>query len=338
MSHATLNHTEIAIETYGAAEALKLRTRESAAPKEGEVTIDVKYSGVNFADIQMRLGFYPDAPKKPFVPGYEVSGVVSAVGPGVANVHVGESVVAGTYFGGYASRVTIPARQVFSLPKSADLAKGAALPVNFFTAQMALFEMARVRAGDRVLIECATGGVGVLAIQMARHVGAEVTGLTTSERKKPFIESLGATALTRDEFRANASLRGYDFILNASGGGEIDWQRQRLGISGRMVCIGLSSGVKDGKRNFARIALAALRTPRISVLKLFDANTGIYALNALHVLQDEAWVTKLTAALGDVDKMGLRPHVGEVFEAKDVARAHEALQTKQVTGKVLLAW
>ena len=333
-----MSHQEIAIAQYGNAQSLQLRTRESAEPQAGEVTIDVKYSGVNFADIQMRLGFYPDAPKRPFVPGYEVSGVVSAIGAGVSNVRLGEAVVAGTYFGGYASRVTLPARQVFPLPKSTDLEKGAALPVNFFTAQMALFEMARVRAGDRVLIECATGGVGVLAIQMALHAGAKVTGLTTSERKKPFIESLGAKAFTRDEFRADETQRGYDFILNASGGAEIDWQRQRLGISGRMVCIGLSSGVKDGKRNFARIALAALRTPRISVLKLFNANTGIYALNALHVLRDEAWVEKLTTALGDVDKMGLRPHVGEVFAAKDVARAHEALQTKQVTGKVLLAW
>jgi len=329
---------DIVIEKFGPASTLHLRDAAPRPPADDEVAIEVAYSGINFADIQMRLGFYPDAPKKPFVPGYEVSGTVTAVGQAVHGIAPGDEVVAGTYFGGYASHITIPARQVFPLPSAIDLAAGAALPVNYFTAQLALFEMARVRAGDRVLIECATGGVGVLAIQMARHAGAEVTGLTTSAHKKSFIASLGATAYTREEFRADPTLRGYDFILNASGGGEIEWQRARLGITGRMVCVGLSSGVKDGKRNYLRMGLAALRMPRISVIKLFDANTGIYALNALHVLRDPAWIERLTSSMTNVEHMGLRPHVGKIFPATDVAAAHAFLETKQATGKVLLAW
>ena len=333
-----MTHQDIAIETYGAAKTLRLRDQPSRPPGPNEVSIDVKYSGINFADIQMRLGFYPDAPKRPFVPGYEVSGHVVAVGPGVTGLRVGEAVVAGTYFGGYASHVTIPADQVFALPRHLDLESGAALPVNYFTARLAMHEMARVRAGDKVLIECATGGVGVLAIQMAKQLGADVTGLTTSAHKKPFIEQLGARAFTRDEWYADASLTGYDFILNASGGAEIQPQRARLGITGRMVCVGISSGVKDGKRNFLRIGMAALRTPRISVLKLFDANTGIFALNALRVLQDPTWVPRLTQSLGEAEALGLKPHVGKVFAAKDVAAAHQLLETKGATGKVLLAW
>ena len=331
-------HRDIVIEKYGPASTLQLREIAPRPPGADEVSIDVAYSGINFADIQMRLGFYPDAPKRPFVPGYEVSGKVSAVGANVKDLRPGDSVVAGTYFGGYASHVTIPARQVFALPTSIDLAAGAALPVNYFTAQLALHEMARIRTGDRVLIECATGGVGVLAIQMARHAGAHVTGLTTSPHKKGFIEELGAKAYTVDEFRADASLKGYDMILNASGGAHIQWQRARLAITGRMVCIGLSSGVKDGKRNLLRMATAAIRTPRISVLKLFDASTGIYALNALHVLQDDAWIERLTKSMSSIEAMGLKPHVGKVFDATDVAAAHGFLQTKQATGKVLLAW
>jgi len=333
-----MSYQQVQIEKFGSASTLHLSNLTPRDPGDDEVAIDVAYSGVNFADIQMRLGFYPDAPKKPFVPGYEVSGTVSAVGKGVRDVKPGDAVVAGTYFGGYASHVTIPARQVFKLPQSVDLAAGAALPVSYFTAQLALFEMARVRKGDRVLIECATGGVGVLAIQMARHVGADVTGLTTSPHKKGFIEELGAKAYTRDELRADTSLNGYDMILNASGGAQINWQRARLGLTGRMVCIGISSGVKDGKRNYLRIATAALQTPRISVLELFDANTGIYALNALHVLRDPTWIERLTKAMTGVEQMGLRPHVGKVFPAERVGDAHAFLETKQVTGKVLLQW
>jgi 2-desacetyl-2-hydroxyethyl bacteriochlorophyllide A dehydrogenase len=333
-----MSHHDIVIAKYGSASTLKQREIAPRAPGDDEVAIDVAYSGINFADIQMRLGFYPDAPKRPFVPGYEVSGKITSVGKNVRDLRPGDSVVAGMYFGGYASHVTVPARQVFQLPASIDLAAGAALPVAYFTAQLAVFEMARVRAGDRVLIECATGGVGVLAIQMAKHVGAEVTGLTTSPHKKGFIENLGAKAYTVDEFRNDKSLTGYDFILNASGGAHINWQRARLGLTGRIVCIGISSGVKDGKRNYLRIALAALRTPRISVLKLFDANSGIYALNALHVLRDPTWVERLTKSMTAVETMGLAPHVGKVFPATDVSAAHAFLETKQATGKVLLAW
>jgi hypothetical protein len=96
--------------------------------------------------------------------------------------------------------------------------------------------------------------------------------------------------------------------------------------------------VKDGKRNYARIALAALAMPRISVIKLFDQNSGVYALNALHVLRDEQWIAKLTQSMTRVEEMHLAPHIGKVFAAKDVGDAHEYLQTKQATGKVLLAW
>jgi 2-desacetyl-2-hydroxyethyl bacteriochlorophyllide A dehydrogenase len=332
------NHRDIVIEKYGPASTMQLRNIAPRAPGPDEVQIDVAYSGVNFADVQMRIGLYPDAPKKPFVPGYEVSGTISALGSNVKDLKVGDPVVAGTYFGGYASSVTIPAHQAFKLPKAYDLAAGAALPVAYFTAQLAVFEMARVRKGDRVLIECATGGVGVLAMQMAQHVGAEVTGLTTTPAKKAFIEKHGATAYTLEEFKADKSLRGYDFILNSSGGGNIQWQRKRLQMTGRMVCIGVSSGVKDGKRSFLRIAKTLIQMPRISILKLFNDNTGIYALNALHVLRDPSWISKLTSSMTTVEAMGLAPHVGRVFPASEIGAAHDFLSMKQATGKVLISW
>lgn len=331
-------HREIAIEKFGSADTLTIRERTASPVGDDEVAIDVCYSGINFADIQMRLGFYPDAPQKPFVPGYEVSGRIAAVGKNVTDLSPGDEVAAGTYFGGYASRITVPAHQAFRLPTSTDLAAGAALPVNFFTAQLALFEMARIRAGDRVLIECATGGVGTLAIQMARHVGAEVVGLTTTASKLDYIRKLGATAYTRDEFYRNEAINGFDFILNASGGKEIRTQLARLQITGRMVCIGISSGIRDGKRNFFRIAKAALQTPRLSVLKMFDANTGVFALNALHVLRDPTWVTRLTRTLDAVDAMELKPHIGRIFPADEVAAAHGYLETRKALGKVLLEW
>ena len=330
---------QIQIDRFGTAETLGLsQTAAPAGIEHDEVQIAVNFSGINFADIQMRLGFYPDAPKKPFVPGYEVSGIVKKIGPNVTHVNVGDPVVAGTYFGGYASQVTVPAHQVFPLPQSMSLAEGAALPVNFFTAHLALFEMARIRPGDRVLIEGATGGVGTMAVQMAKAVGAEITGLTSSRDKLAYIEALGATAFMREEFEGNPKLTGYDFILNSTGGPSIKAQRQRLAITGRMVCMGLSSGVKDGRRNFFRLGLAAMRTARIGVFGLMDSNSGIFGLNALHVLEDEEWVTRLTQSLDRVEELNLRPHVDTVFPADKVSDAHRHLETKAARGKVLLAW
>ena len=333
-----MTYQDIPIQTYGAADKLHLREQPNLPVGDEDVAIAVKYSGINFADIQMRLGYYPDAPSKPFVPGYEVSGVIEAVGKDVTTFKPGDEVMAGTFFGGYASRVTIPAYQAFPRPKVTDLAQAAAVPVNFITAQVALFEMGRLRAGDKVLIECATGGVGTLAIRMAHHVGAEVIGLTTSPHKKAYIENLGATAYTRDEFDSNDTITDFDFILNASGGKSIKHQMKRLRYTGRIVCMGLNSGVKDGKRNIFRIARAAMQMPRIPVFRLFDVNQGVFGLNALHIMEDETWVRRMTESFASIDEMGLQPHVGKVFEAADVASAHEFLQTKQAVGKVLLEW
>ncbi len=329
---------DIPILSYGAEDKLKVRERPLEEVGPQDLAIAVKYSGVNFADIQMRLGFYPDAPRKPFVPGYEVSGVIEAVGSEVSRFEVGDEVMAGTFFGGYASRVVIPAYQASPIPAVTSLAEAAAIPVNFITAQVALFEMGRIREGDKVLIECATGGVGTLAVQMARHVGAEVVGLTTSPHKKSYIEALGATAYTREEFRADDAIRGFDCVVNASGGRSIKRQMKRLNLTGRIVCMGLNSGVKDGKRSVLRMARAALQMPRISVLRLFDANVGVYGLNALHIMEDERWIQRMTEGFATVDDMQLKPHIGGVFPAEEVAEAHRFLQTRQALGKVLLEW
>ncbi len=329
---------QISIKKFGRPEVLALEHADVRAAGADELKIKVKYSGINFADLQMRLGFYPDAPPKPFVPGYEVAGHVEQVGPGVEGFRVGDPVIAGTYFGGYASEVTLPARQVFRLPENLTLEQGAALPVAFFTAQLALFEMGRVRKGDRVLIECATGGVGTLAVQMARHVGAEVVGLTSSTSKLSYIEGLGARALTQSAFEADASVRDFDFILNASGGRAVRAQLGRLGMTGRMVCMGLNSGVKDGKRNFFRLGYAALTTPRFGVFELMNKNAGVFGLNALHVLRDPTWSEKLTKSLAQAQGMRLDPHVSKVFAADHAAEAHAFIATRKALGKVLLAW
>ena len=126
--------------------------------------------------------------------------------------------------------------------------------------------MARVRSGDRVLIECATGGVGTLAVQMAKHAGADVLGLTTSASKLDYIRALGVEAMTREAFDNDAKQRHFDFILNASGGRSVARQKSRLNITGRMVCMGLNSEPRmERETSFAsRLRLSRRRDSGLS--------------------------------------------------------------------------
>src|SRR3989442_1174759 len=127
---------QIVITRYGAPDVLEVREAPTPTPGEGEVRIVVHAAGVNFADLMARVGLYPDAPSPPLVAGYEVAGIVDAVGRGVTRVHEGDRVVALTRFGGYASEIVVPTDYVFRIPASVGAAEAAALPVNYLTAMM----------------------------------------------------------------------------------------------------------------------------------------------------------------------------------------------------------
>jgi NADPH:quinone reductase-like Zn-dependent oxidoreductase len=150
---------QVVFTRYGAPEVLTVQ--EAARPAVGadEVGISVRAAGVNFADVMARMGLYPDAPKPPLVPGYEVAGVVDQVGSGVRHVHEGDRVVALTRFGGYATQVVVPAEYVFAIPPEVSDTDAAALPVNYLMASPR--STANLTAGETVLIHGAGGGVAL---------------------------------------------------------------------------------------------------------------------------------------------------------------------------------
>ena len=325
----------IEIKQFGAAQVLKVEDR-GYEEKLGlnDVLIDVHFSGINFADIIMRLGLYREAPKKPFIPGYEVSGIVKKVGAAVTKFRPGDQVMAGTRFGGYTSQLILPDWQIIPLPKSMSLSDGAAVPVNFITAHIALNEFARMRAGDKILIECATGGVGVMAMQMAKSVGADVVGLTTTAAKKDFIQSYGARAFTVDEF-AKSDEKDFDFVLNASGGKVIKDQYKRLSKSGKLTCIGMQASINDGKSNIFKFLGTVATTPWYPLVKLVMDSKSVSGFNALKYFDDEAWMKKHLINLHDLDH---KPYVCEKFDATHIADAHQFLENKKAKGKVVLEW
>jgi NADPH:quinone reductase-like Zn-dependent oxidoreductase len=329
---------EIWIKKNGGPKSLILENKSSTTKLSShEIRIDVHFSGVNFADIMMRLGLYKDAPPKPFVPGYEVSGVVSEVGASVTRFQVGDLVCAGTIFGGYKSQIILPEHLALPKPSHLSLEEAAALPVAFITAHAALIDMGRIRAQDKVLIDCATGGLGTLMLQMLKNLGANTIGLTTSPEKKALIESFGAKAMTHEEFWASSENR-FDFILNSQGGSSVKRHYERLAPTGRVVCIGASSMISDGKRDFIKLIKTVLSMPKFHLISMFDKNRGVFALNALKLMEDEIYLKKMLQNFSLAEKMNIKPHIGKIISYKEAHLAHELIEKRKTTGKVLLSW
>src|SRR5512135_3380793 len=141
---------QVVIPRHGPPDVLEVRDAPVPVPREGEIRIKVRAAGVNFADILARIGLYPDAPKLPAVVGYEVAGIVDALGPGVFTPAEGERVLALTRFGGYSEYVVVPASQAFRFPDRLSDAEAAAVPVTYLTAAIALYKLAALSAGETI--------------------------------------------------------------------------------------------------------------------------------------------------------------------------------------------
>lgn len=169
---------------------MKVQERPDPQPKTGQVVVRVKAAGLNFADILARQGLYPDGPAKPCVMGYEVSGVIDSVGPDLDSSLIGKPVMAMTRFGGQAELVAVAASQVFDKPEGLSFEAAAAIPVNYLTAWALLVTMGGLKRDEAVLIHNAGGGVGLAALDIARHIGARTFG-TASAGKHEFLRARG---------------------------------------------------------------------------------------------------------------------------------------------------
>jgi NADPH:quinone reductase-like Zn-dependent oxidoreductase len=337
---------EMQIVRFGGPDVFRPVVRPSPGMRPGCVRIRVAAAGINFAEVQMRVGLYPEAPRLPFTPGFEVAGRVTEVGPGVDGYQPGDRVLAVTVFGGYATEVVLPAWQVRRIPPGLDDTEAAAIPVAFATAAVALDEMARVRPGDRVLVVGAAGGVGTAAVQLAARAGASVTGLVGSEAKRGPALALGAReAFTYAEWTGRLAASGrsaprFDVVLESRGGGFL---RESLGLlapAGRLVSFGFSSIVSGHRRSIVRAASTMLATPRLGVLGLVMRNQGVFGANLLKLLADDegrAVVTRaFDGALRGFADGTLRAVVDRVFPLAEAGSAQAYLQSRGSVGKVVL--
>src|SRR5262245_40683317 len=175
----------------GDVSVLEIRQTDPPPLNPADVLIRVKAFGLNFADVLARMGIYPDAPKRPFVPGYEVAGEIEAWGDSVSGFKKGDRVLAMTDFGGYAEYAKAHFLATLPIPPHLNDVEAAAVPVNALTAHFALIERGNLHPGERVLIQAAAGGVGLFAIQMAKEIGATVFGTAGSAGKCEFLKQMG---------------------------------------------------------------------------------------------------------------------------------------------------
>ncbi len=329
----------VVITKHGAPSVLKVQDRpDPPPPAAGQVRIGVRAAGVNFADHLARVGLYPDAPKVPSVVGYEVAGTIEAVGDGVDPARVGERVLAGTRFGGYAELVNASAEDTVPLPESMSFEQGAAIPVNYATAWAALHGYGSLQAGEHVLVHAAAGGVGIAAIQLAKAAGAVVHG-TASPGKHSQLTALGIDrAIDYRRDRWWKGLGPYDIVLDPLGGTSLRRSFDLLRPGGRLVAYGLSSLQQGEKRSLRRAAPQVLAMLRgFSLMTQMNESKTVIGLNMLRLWDDrgtlEPWIAPLSAALSDGTAA---PVVHAAVPFADAPEAHRILAARENVGKVVL--
>ncbi|MET9731873.1 NAD(P)H-quinone oxidoreductase [Streptomyces sp. NPDC006458] len=320
----------ITIPEPGGPEALVWAEVADPVPGLGEVLVDVTASAVNRADILQRRGFYDPPPGASPYPGLECSGRIAALGTGVSGWSVGDEVCALLSGGGYAEKVAVPAGQLLPVPKGVSLTRAAALPEVVCTVWSNVFMISHLRPGETLLVHGGSSGIGTMAIQLAKAVGAKVAVTAGTREKLDRCAELGADILIDykqqdfvEEVAKATDGAGADVILDNMGAKYLDRNVRTLAVNGRLAVIGMQGGVQ-GELNIAAllqkravISAASLRA------RPLEEKAAIVAAVREHV-----WPL--------LDAGRVRPVVDRELPMDDAASGHRLLEESGHVGKVLL--
>jgi NADPH2:quinone reductase len=317
------------VEEFGEADVLLYVDVERPEPGEGEVLIEVRSAGVNYADTMRRRNQYLEPQDLPFTPGSEVAGTVAGVGERVDDVAVGDRVVSLLGTGGYAEYAIAPARGLIPLPEDLDFDRAAAIPLQGLTAYHCIKTSGALKDGESVLVHAAAGGVGTLSVQMAKLLGSgTVIATASSEGKLELARSLGADVLINyaeedwpEKVREATDGNGADIILEMVGS---DFPRKNLeclAVFGRMVVFGAAS------RERGTIVPAAL-------MNRCHAVVGFYLPQIMR--RPDLFVPSLQEVLGWISTGDLKLTIGGAYSLEQAPEAHADLEGRQTTGKLLL--
>ncbi|MEU9033722.1 NAD(P)H-quinone oxidoreductase [Streptomyces sp. NPDC048352] len=320
----------ITIEQPGGPEALVWAEVPDPVAGEGEVLVEVAASAVNRADVLQRQGFYDPPPGASRYPGLECSGRVVALGPGVSGWAVGDEVCALLSGGGYAERVAVPAGQLLPVPKGVDLVTAAALPEVVATVWSNVFMVAGLRPGETLLVHGGSSGIGTMAIQLGKAVGARVAVTAGGKEKLARCAELGADVLIDyreqdfvEELRAATGGAGADVVLDIMGAKYLARNLDALAVNGRLAIIGLQGGVK------AELDLRTLLTKRAAITATTLRTRPLEEKAAIiAAVREHVWPL---VASGRV-----RPVVHAAYPIAEVAEAHRVMEASTHVGKLLL--
>jgi putative PIG3 family NAD(P)H quinone oxidoreductase len=314
----------ITLPSFGGPEVLTMAEVDDPVAGPGEVVLDVAATALNRADLLQRQGFYNPPPGASPYPGLECSGVVSALGDGVAGWEVGDQACALLSGGGYAERVAVPVGQLLPVPAGLSLVEAAALPEVTCTVWSNVFQLAALQPGERLLVHGGTSGIGTMAIQLGARHGCEVVVTVGSPEKAARALELGATGavLYKDEDFVEAG--PFDVVLDNMGAVYLQRNVDALGVGGRLVIIGMQGGIK-GELN-----IAALLGKRGAI----HATT----LRARPAEEKAEIVAAVLAGVWPAIAAGeVRPVIDRVLPWTQVAEGHELMAESSHVGKIVLA-
>jgi NADPH2:quinone reductase len=299
----------IVLRETGGPERLKLVEMPDPEPRDGEVVLQVRAAGVNFADVLIRRGRYPQAPELPTVPGSEVAGEAD-----------GRRVMALPQGGGYAEALAVDERLVVPLPDGASFEEGAGFLLTFLTAWIPLTRQVRVGAGSVVLVQAGSGGVGSAAIQLAKHLGAHVVATaSTPEKRRVALEQGADEAVAYDKFVEKVRA---DVVLDPVGGEVFKESFRVLRPLGTVVALGYAAGWWDP----------------LDPARLVGRNLGMQGFYLGRLMRHEPELVR--EAVGEVVALwssgAVKPLIGATFPLEQAGEAHELIESREHVGKVVL--
>lgn len=322
---------------YGKAdEAFEWRDIEISEPGPDEVAIETEAAGINFADVVARLGNYRDAPPLPFIPGYEVVGRINAVGKNVKELAVGQRVLAFTRFGGYSQYICQKVMAVAAIPDEMPAGEALSLATQYCTAYYSSHIATNVMPGDRVLVQAGAGGVGTALIQLCKLRGAFVYATVGSDEKIKYAKKQGADVVInyRKEDFSKAIQDPIDLAFDAVGGHDFRKCYKLLNRGGRLVGYGASTFTDA--TNILDKANKALSFGIYHPAELMMECRSIIGINMLRIADYRPdllqYSMKMCIQLYSEGK--IHPQVGGMYNARDVARAHEDMEKRRTMGKI----
>ncbi|HYC14864.1 MAG TPA: NADPH:quinone oxidoreductase family protein [Stellaceae bacterium] len=314
---------------YGPLERLEVAEAPSPPIAPGAVRVAVHAAGINFADLLIVQGKYQEKPPLPFSPGFEIAGVVTELGPGVAGIRLGARVLGMMEHGAYADEAVLPAERVIPIPDGMEFALAAGFPVAYGTSYGALEWRARLQAGETLLVLGAAGGVGLTAVEIGKAMGASVIAVAGGAEKLEIARRQGADHLidyAREDLRARIKEitggRGVDVAYDPVGGDAFDQALRSIAWGGRIIVIGFAAG------RIQQIPANIVLVKNCDVIGFF---WGSYRRHHPALVRESLETLLRWFAAGK-----LKPHVSHRFDLAEAPRAMALLAERKATGKVVL--